>query len=74
MRVATLIGEIFDSRLRDGQLDECNLTLAELSKIKQSFIFSITNMLHGRVAYPKDEEEKSKSKAPNEQRENLPPK
>jgi putative nucleotidyltransferase with HDIG domain len=74
VRVATLIGEIFDSRLRDGQLDECNLTLAELNKVKQSFIFSITNMLHGRVAYPKNEEEKPRPQIPNEQRENLPPK
>ena len=55
VRVANLISDIFDSRLRDGQLDECSLTLAELNKIKQSFIFSLTNMLHGRVAYPKDE-------------------
>ena len=55
VRVANLISDIFDSRMRDGQLDECSLTLAELNKIKQSFIFSLTNMLHGRVAYPKDE-------------------
>jgi putative nucleotidyltransferase with HDIG domain len=55
VRITNLIGDIFDSRLRDGQLDECTLTLAELNKIKQSFIFSLTNMLHGRIAYPKDE-------------------
>jgi putative nucleotidyltransferase with HDIG domain len=55
VRITNLIGDIFDARLRDGQLDECNLTLAELNQIKQSFVFSLTNMLHGRVAYPKDE-------------------
>ena len=55
VRLTNLIGDIFDVRLRDGQLDECNLTLAELHTVKQSFIFSLTNMLHGRVAYPKDE-------------------
>lgn len=55
VRVANLINDIFESRMRDGQLDECNLTLAELNRIKQSFIFSLTNMLHARIAYPKDE-------------------
>jgi putative nucleotidyltransferase with HDIG domain len=55
VRITNLINDIFDTRLRDGQLDECTLTLAELNKIKQSFIFSLTNMLHGRIAYPKNE-------------------
>jgi len=60
MRITGLIGDIFSARLRDGQLDECNLTLRELDTIKQSFIFSLTNMLHGRIAYPKDENESDK--------------
>jgi cyclic-di-AMP phosphodiesterase PgpH len=60
VRIRNLIGDIFDSRLRDGQLDECNLTLAELRTIKESFVFSLTNMLHGRVAYPKDENKTDK--------------
>ncbi len=55
VRITNLINDIFDARLRDGQLDECNLTLAELNQIKQSIIFSLTSMLHGRIAYPKDE-------------------
>ncbi len=60
VRIANLIGDIIDARLRDGQLDECNLTLRELNTVKQSFIFSLTNMLHGRVAYPKDENKSTK--------------
>lgn len=60
IRIASLIGDIFSARLRDGQLDECNLTLIELDTVKQSFIFSLTNMLHGRVAYPKDEDTSDK--------------
>ncbi len=55
VRIANLISDIFDARLRDGQLDECTLTLRELDTVKQSFIFSLTNMLHGRIAYPKEE-------------------
>lgn len=50
-----LVNDIADSRLRDGQLDECNLTLAELAAIKRSFVFTLANMLHVRIAYPSDE-------------------
>jgi cyclic-di-AMP phosphodiesterase PgpH len=66
VRIANLIGQIFDSRLHDKQLDECNLTLAELNQVKQSFIFTLTNMLHGRVAYPKDEKKKPASDNQNQ--------
>lgn len=62
VRIRNLIGDIFDSRLRDGQLDQCTLTLKELHIIKESFIFSLTNMLHGRIAYPKDENGKDSPK------------
>jgi len=58
LRIANLIDDIFDARLRDRQLDECNLTFAELNLIKNSFIFSLTNMLHGRIVYPKSDEKK----------------
>lgn len=60
-RIAGLINDIFDSRLHDRQLDQCNLTFSELNKVKESFIFSLTNMLHARVAYPKGDKEKGGS-------------
>lgn len=54
-RIAGMINDIFTARINDGQLDECNLTLAELNAIRQSFVFSLTGMLHPRVAYPKED-------------------
>ncbi len=54
-RVESMVNEIVDARLHDEQLDESNLTFAELKSIKKSFIFTLSNMLHGRIAYPKDE-------------------
>ncbi|MFH0953937.1 MAG: HDIG domain-containing metalloprotein [Verrucomicrobiota bacterium] len=54
-RIRNLVDEIVESKLRDGQLDACNLTLAELSTIKESFVFTLANMLHVRIAYPQDE-------------------
>jgi putative nucleotidyltransferase with HDIG domain len=68
VRIANLISEIFQSRLKDGQLDQCDLTLAELNTVRESFIFSLTNMLHGRVAYPKNEEENPKNETPNDRK------
>ena len=35
----------------DGQLDECPVTIKQISKIKQSFVFTMMNMLHTRVEY-----------------------
>ena len=38
-------------RVADGQLDEAPLTFEDLAKIKNSFTFTLLNMLHSRVAY-----------------------
>jgi len=47
-----LVNRIVGERIQEGQLDEAPLTLEELTKIKNSFQFTLLNMLHGRVAYP----------------------
>jgi cyclic-di-AMP phosphodiesterase PgpH len=51
--VQELVERISNSRIADGQLDLCDLSFAELGKVKRSFVFTLTNMLHSRVAYPK---------------------
>ena len=56
-KIEALIWEIFRKRIRDGQLDDANLTFAELSRIKKSFVKTLTMMNHGRIAYPKDEDD-----------------
>ncbi len=47
-----LIDRIVRDRIEDGQLDEAPLTFIEIARIKNSFQFTLLNMLHGRVAYP----------------------
>ena len=47
-----LIDTIYRERIADGQLDDAPLTFAELAQSKKSFIFTMLNMLHSRVAYP----------------------
>jgi len=53
--IENLVQDIVMSRFEDGQLDQCELTLAELTRVKRSFVFTLRNMYHGRVSYPKDE-------------------
>jgi hypothetical protein len=48
-------------RLQDGQFDECDLTLRELSLIENSMSKSLAAHHHGRIAYPKTAEQKSKN-------------
>jgi putative nucleotidyltransferase with HDIG domain len=40
-------------RLQDGQFDECDLTLRELSQIEVSISKTLVAHHHGRIAYPK---------------------
>ncbi len=60
-KISNLIDEIFEIKLHDGQLDHARLTMAEINIIKQSIIFSLSNMLHGRVSYKTDENLSNKS-------------
>ncbi len=61
----TLVADIFRSRIEDGQLDDCQLSLVELSRIRQTFVFTLANMLHGRVAYPVHENHDLKIPTPD---------
>ena len=60
-KIETLVCDIFRKRWRDGQLDEANLTVEELSLINESFVRTLTTMYHGRIAYPKDENSKDEN-------------
>jgi putative nucleotidyltransferase with HDIG domain len=55
-RIDDLVRNIIKARIDEGQLDEAPLTIAEIWKIADSFRFSLVNMLHARIAYPKREE------------------
>jgi len=58
-KLETQISEIIRARFLDGELDECDLTLKDLIKIKQSFLKTIVGIHHHRIKYPEtaDEEE-----------------
>jgi cyclic-di-AMP phosphodiesterase PgpH len=54
-QIEGMVEDVINTKLLDGQLSECELTLAELTRVRHSLIVTLTNMLHGRVPYPKDE-------------------
>lgn len=60
-KIDSLIWEVFRRRIRDGQLNAAELTFGELAKVRQSFVKTLTTMLHSRVAYPKEEDEHDES-------------
>lgn len=57
LKIEQLVDEIVRSRVRDAQLDECDLTLHELAEIKKSFCATLRSMLHNRITYPKETSE-----------------
>jgi putative nucleotidyltransferase with HDIG domain len=66
-RIEDLVRSIIKSRLDEGQLEESPLTLSEIWRAAESFRFTLCNMLHARIAYPKRE-----SPAENPAREESP--
>jgi hypothetical protein len=51
-RIRGLVQRIIEERVRDGQLDDCGITLQELAKVRESFIPVLTAIFHVRAPYP----------------------
>ncbi len=55
-KIHGVIQEVFKQRIDDGQLDESDLTLADLHKIRDSFELSLRGIVGERIAYPEPAE------------------
>ncbi len=53
MRIRNLVKTIIQRKFMDGQLDECNLTLRDLSIIENCFVRVLIGIHHQRIDYPK---------------------
>ena len=62
-KLASRIDRLISDRVADGQLDEAPITFEDLAKIKNSFTFTLLNMLHSRVAYGSAGEPPNEAKA-----------
>ncbi len=51
-RLRGLVQEIIQNFFKDGQLEECELTLKDLQKIEEGFIRILTGIFHQRIDYP----------------------
>jgi putative nucleotidyltransferase with HDIG domain len=51
-QIQDLVNAVVDEKLLDGQLDESGLSFKDISRIKDSFVKSLTSMLHARIEYP----------------------
>lgn len=51
-RLQNIVKNIIQSKFIDGQLDECNLTLKDLSIIEKSFRHILLSIYHQRMEYP----------------------
>ena len=47
-----VIRRVINDRLISGQLDECELTLLDLDKIREAFISVLQGIFHPRIQYP----------------------
>ncbi len=60
-RIRGLVQRIIEERVRDGQLDECGLTLQDLARIREAFFPVLTAIFHVRVPYPDAPKRESRS-------------
>ncbi len=51
-RIDTIVSDIFNERLSEGQLDESNLTLNNIRSLAASFKATLKAIYHPRVEYP----------------------
>lgn len=61
--IKTVIRDIFDQRLRDGQLSDSNMTFSDMEKVRQVFEKCLQGFGSRRIAYPAVQE-KPKGPAP----------
>lgn len=52
-RLQNIVRNIIQRKFTDAQLDECNLTLKDLSKVEQAFVKILLGIYHQRIDYPK---------------------
>ncbi len=53
VRLQNIVRNIVQRKFMEGQLDECSLTLKDLSKVEQAFTRILLGIYHQRIDYPK---------------------
>jgi putative nucleotidyltransferase with HDIG domain len=50
--IRSIVVKIVEAVISDGQLDECDLTLQEITRIREAIISALTAIYHARIDYP----------------------
>jgi len=53
-KIKEKVNYIIKSRLEDGQLNHCDLTLKDIEKIREAFLTVFNGIYHSRIEYPVD--------------------
>lgn len=61
-KIEKMVNNIIDDKLSSGQLDNCALTLRDISKIKKCFLKALNGIYHERIEYPDDNKKEKKTK------------
>lgn len=51
-KIAALVRSIVNTKLSDGQFDECDLSMKELKKVEQVICETLNGIFHNRIEYP----------------------
>jgi len=70
-KIETLVHNMAMKRLRDGQFDECELTLRELSRIENAMSKALAAHYHSRISYPEKPDEPGEKQLEKKQNQNL---
>ena len=68
-KIEAVVHNMAMRRLQDGQFDECDLSLRELSQIEKSISKILAAHYHSRIAYPKAPDEPLETQSKSEQNE-----
>jgi membrane-associated HD superfamily phosphohydrolase len=49
-----MVDRIVEARIEDGQLDDAELTLKNITQIKEAFVGQLLGMYHSRIKYPEN--------------------
>ena len=62
-RIRSLVDTLVEKKIKEGQLDHCDLTMKQISLIKEAFIPILTGIHHLRIEYPSDSDIERERKA-----------
>jgi putative nucleotidyltransferase with HDIG domain len=62
-KIETLVKNIINDKLEDGQFDECDLTFKELNGVATMICETLNGIFHSRIEYPEEDVKKKVSDA-----------